>query len=78
MSATARDFTAGSQSTMEELVRVQVKLGGDAGISQARSQLIASQIVEQVTNKLKTQMATKQRKYIRLPQNKNSLFVPAQ
>jgi hypothetical protein len=46
---------------MEELVRAQKKLGNDAGLKDSRSQLIASQIIEQVTNKLKSQMAEREK-----------------
>lgn len=62
MGAVAKNFAAGSQSTMEELVRAQVKFGDEAGLNTSRSQLIASQIIEQVTNRLKAQMADKAKK----------------
>ena len=52
---------AGSHSTMQELVQAQTRLGAEAGIADARSQLLASQIIEQVTNRLKKQMEEKEK-----------------
>ena len=62
MRASEKNFIAGSQSTMQELVQAQFKLGANAGLSDARSQLLASQIIEQVTNRLKKQEAEKEKK----------------
>jgi len=62
MGATERNFRAGSQSTMEELVKAQVQLGHDAGLNDTRSQLVAGQIIEQVTNKLKAEMKEREKK----------------
>lgn len=62
MRASEKNFIAGSQSTMQELVQAQVKLGADAGLSDARSQLLASQIVDQITNRLKKQEAENEKK----------------
>ncbi len=56
MGASEKSFKAGSQSTMEELVRAQVKLGNEAGLPDSRSRVVAGQIIDQVTNKLKSQM----------------------
>ena len=53
MRATEKNFLAGSHSTMEELVKAQAKLGAQAGLNDARSQLLATQIIDQVTNRLK-------------------------
>ena len=61
MRATEKNFRAGSQSTMEELVKIQAKLGKEAGLSETRSQVIASQIIEQVSNRLKAQMEAKEK-----------------
>jgi serine/threonine protein kinase len=57
MNSTEKTFSASSKSTMEELVKQQIKLGGDAGLPDARSQLIASEIIEIVTARLKKQAA---------------------
>ena len=59
MRSTEKNFRAGSQSTMEELIKIQAQYGKDAGLSETRSQVIASQIIEQVTNRLKAQMDQK-------------------
>ena len=57
MNNTEKNFKAGSQPTVEDLVKAQ--LGNEAGLSESRSQLIAGEIIEQVTNKLKTQLDKK-------------------
>ena len=62
MGRTERNFMATSQSTIAELAKVQVRLGDEAGLSESRSQLIASQIVDQVTNRLKSEMNKKEKK----------------
>lgn len=56
MHTTEKNFMATSQSTLQELVKVQSKLGHDAGLSESRSQLIAGEIIDQVTARLKQQM----------------------
>ena len=59
MRSTEKNFRATSHSTMEELVKAQAKLGSEAGLNDSRSQVIAGQIIEQVTNRLKAQMSEK-------------------
>ena len=61
MRSTEKNFRAGSQSTMEELVKIQAQYAKDAGLSDTRSQVIASQIIEQVSNRLKAQMNEKEK-----------------
>jgi hypothetical protein len=61
MGTTERNFQAGSQATMEELVKAQVKLGNDAGLTDTRCRVVAGQIVDQVTNKLKAQMKEREK-----------------
>ena len=56
MSASEKSFMAASQSTMQELLQAQAKYGSDAGLTDSRSQLLAGQIIEQVSAKLKAQM----------------------
>lgn len=56
-----KNFLAGSHSTMEELVKAQTKLGNDAGLAETRSKVIASEIIDQVTNRLKKQMEEKEK-----------------
>ncbi len=56
MGSTSKDFMAGSMSTMEELVEVQQQLGREAGLDPSRSQLVATQIIDQVTSRLKARL----------------------
>jgi len=55
MNANEKAFLATSQSTMQELVKASAQLGIDAGLPASRSQLIAGQIIEAVSNRLKAQ-----------------------
>lgn len=61
MGSTSKDFMAGSMSTMEELVEVQQQLGREAGLEPSRSQLIATQIIDQVTSRLKARMEEREK-----------------
>ena len=56
MDNTAKQFEAGSQSTIHELMKVQQQLGEEASLSPERAQLIASQIIERITNEKKKQL----------------------
>ena len=56
MNATEKQFAAQSQSTIEELMKVQQKMGQEASLTPERAQLIASEIIERVTNEKKKQM----------------------
>ena len=62
MHSTEKNFRATSQSTMEELVKAQAQLGNEAGLTESRSQVIAGQIIEQVSNRLKAEMEAKEKK----------------
>ena len=59
MNSTEKNFMSGNQATMEELVKQQVQMGTEAGLSESRSQLIAGEIIEQVTNKMKSRLKKK-------------------
>ena len=61
MNSTEKAFRATSQSTMEDLVRAQAKIGSEAGLNDTRSQLLASEIIEMVTNRLKSNAAQRQK-----------------
>lgn len=51
MSANEKKFIAGSQSTIQELMDVQVKLANEANLDQITSQSIASEIIERITER---------------------------
>lgn len=61
MRTSAKNFSAGNESTMRELMKAQEKYGSEAGLNNSRSQLIASQIIEQLTNKMKAKMSEKEK-----------------
>ena len=53
MSSSEKQFMSQMSSVNEELLRLQEELGSEAGLSSARSQLIASEIVETLTEQKK-------------------------
>lgn len=56
MNNAEKKFTSESQSTIDELMKLQAKLGNDAGLTPERSQLIATQIIESITEKKKKEL----------------------
>ena len=56
MNSTEKQFAAQSQSTIEELMKTQQKMGREASLTPERSQLIASEIIERITNEKKQQL----------------------
>ena len=56
LNSTEKQFMTESRDMMQELVNAQVKLGNEAGLSDAKSQRIASDIVERITNQKKKEM----------------------
>ncbi len=56
MNSTEKQFAAQSQATIEELMKTQQKMGADASLTPERSQLIASEIIERLTNEKKKQL----------------------
>ena len=56
MNATEKQFAAQSQSTIEELMKTQQKMGAEASLTPERSQLIASEIIDRITNEKKKQL----------------------
>lgn len=62
MNESEKKFMAESQSMTEELVKAQMKLGGDAGLSDAKSQRIASEIIERLTTQKKREMQKEKEK----------------
>lgn len=70
MAASETKYMAATQKAMAELVRAQTEIAERAGLSESRAQLIASQIIEQVTARKKTQQAMRQQTII--PSTKSS------
>ena len=56
MSNSEKKFMAESQSTMDELKKAQQELSGETGIDPSRSDLIASQVIERITDQKKKEM----------------------
>lgn len=56
MNSTEKAFAAESQTTIEELMKVQQKMGAEASLTPERAQLIASEIIDRVTNEKKKQL----------------------
>lgn len=56
MSNAEKKFTAESQSTIDELMKKQAELGSDAGLTPERAQLIATEIIDRITDQKKKEM----------------------
>ena len=56
MSNAEKQFTAESQSTIEELMKKQAELGSDAGLTPERAQLVATEIIDRITEQKKKEM----------------------
>ena len=56
-----KNFEAASEQAMKELVKKQSELGEHSSLSKEKSQRIASEIIEQVTERKKAQMGEKQK-----------------
>ena len=56
MSNAEKKFTAESESTIVELMKKQAELGNDAGLTPERSQLIATEIIDRITEQKKKEM----------------------
>ena len=61
MSNSEKKFMAESESTIDELMKTQSEIGADAGLTPERSQLIATEIIERITNQKKQQLNTNSR-----------------
>lgn len=64
MSNAEKKFTAESQSTIDELMKKQAELGSDAGLTPERAQLIATEIIEHITEQKKKEMGNTNSKAI--------------
>ena len=56
MSSSEKKFLSESQSTIDELMKTQQKLGEEADLTPERSQLIATEIIDRITEKKKREM----------------------
>ena len=56
MSNAEKKFTAESESTIQELMKKQAELGEEAGLTPERSQLLATEIIDKVTEQKKKEM----------------------
>ena len=56
MSNAEKKFTAESQTTIDELMKKQAELGENAGLSPERAQLLASEIIDRITEQKKKEM----------------------
>ena len=57
LNGSEKQFVTDSRGMMEDLVQTQIKLANEAGLSDAKSQRIASDIIERITNEKKKEMA---------------------
>ena len=56
MNASEKKFMSEMSTINEQLIKLQVDLGNEAGLSDARSQLLATQIVESLTEQKKKKL----------------------
>lgn len=53
MNASEKNFLSQSESTIDELMKAQQEIGAEASLDPARSQLIATEIIERLTDQKK-------------------------
>ena len=70
MNSSEKKFLAESETTINELMKVQSDLGSDAGLSPERSQLIATEIIERITNQKKKELGLDKHLGVQLPEKK--------
>ena len=70
MNASEKKFMAESETTIDELMKVQSQLGSDAGLAPERSQLIATEIIERITNQKKKELGLDKNMGVQLPEKK--------
>ncbi len=68
MNNSEKKFMAESESTIDELMKAQSNIGSEAGLSPERSQLIATEIIERVTNQKKKAIGATNSQGVQLPQ----------
>jgi hypothetical protein len=70
MSNSEKQFMAENQETIRELMELQQKMGEEASLTAERAQLIASEIIERVSNEKKKQLGGTNSRGIQLPEKK--------
>lgn len=70
MNSSEKKFLAESEMTIDELMKVQSELGSDAGLSPERSQLIATEIIERITDQKKKELGLNNHMGVQLPAKK--------
>jgi hypothetical protein len=70
MSNAEKKFTAESQTTIDELMKKQAELGESAGLTPERSQLIATEIIDRITEKKKKELGGTNSRGVKLPEKK--------
>ena len=70
MSNAEKKFTSESQSTIDELMKKQAELGSDAGLTPERSQLIATEIIDRITEQKKKELGGTNSRGVQLPEKK--------
>ena len=70
MSNAEKKFTAESQTTIDELMKKQAELGESAGLTPERSQLIATEIIDRITEKKKKELGGTNSRGVQLPEKK--------
>jgi hypothetical protein len=59
MSKSEKKFMAENQETIKELMDLQLKMGEEAGMTPEHAQVIASEIIERISNEKKKQLKNK-------------------
>ena len=67
MSNSEKQFLSESESTIDELMKSQSELGAEAGLTPERSQLIATEIIERITNQKKKELGGTNSRGVQLP-----------
>ena len=70
MNSSEKQFLAESETTIDELMKVQSQLGSDAGLSPERSQLIATEIIERIADQKKKELGLDKHLGVQLPEKK--------
>jgi serine/threonine protein kinase len=70
MNNSEKKFMTESENTVNELMRLQNELGAEAGLTPERSQLVASSIIERITNQKKKAMGGTNSRGVQTPDAK--------